>query len=163
MDPINKSNTLTDPEARYRYVLERHDQAIAYYWRASARNKSVYTLTRYGVIVIGAAVTLLATLSSSGKLTDSGLWAYSTPLLAALLTVSSTLLQTFQWEATWREMVLAAEQLEKERDRIRVLGPSNLDAAAELDHLNDVVLEESQGFFDRVLGRSGPPQGKRHA
>jgi len=159
MNPTHETTGVTTPEARYAYVLKRYEDAIGYYWRASGHNKRVYTFARYLVIVFGAAVTLFATLSASGQLTSHAVWNYITPVLAAVLTILSTLLQTFQWEATWREMVLTAEQLEKEHDRIRVVEPAKLDAAKELDHLNNLVLEESQGFFDRVLGRSGPPQG----
>ena len=150
----------TSPDERFAYVLQRYDRAIAYYWRASGRNKKVYTIARYLIIVIGAAVTLFSTLAASGQFAEQGKWKFLTPVLAAILTVTSTLLQTFQWEAAWREMVLTAEQLEKERDRIRVLEPAKLDATAELAQLNSLVIEESQGFFDRVLGRSGPPQGR---
>jgi hypothetical protein len=102
----------------------------------------------------------VSTLAASGQFADQGKWKFLTPVLAAVLTITSTLLQTFQWEAAWREMVLTAEQLEKERDRILVMEPAKLDATSELAQLNNLVIEESQGFFDRVLGRSGPPQGR---
>ena len=51
----------TSPDERFAYVLQRYDRAIAYYWRASGRNKKVYTIARYLIIVIGAAVTLFST------------------------------------------------------------------------------------------------------
>ena len=70
MNPTNETYGVATPEERYNYVLKRYDNAIGYYWRASARNKHVYTFARYLIIVIGAAVTLFATLAASGKLNE---------------------------------------------------------------------------------------------
>jgi hypothetical protein len=72
------------------------------------------------------------------------------PVIAAALTISSGLLSAFQWGAAWQEMVLTAERLEQERDRIRVTPGS--DAARDLDILNKLVLTESTGFFTRIMG-----------
>jgi hypothetical protein len=46
-------------------------------------------------------------------------------------------------------MVLAAERLERERDRIVV---TRGDAAKDLDILHGLVIQESEGFFTRILG-----------
>jgi hypothetical protein len=44
--------------------------------------------------------------------------AITTLLVAAALTIIGCLPQSFQWGAAWREMVLTAERLDQERDRI---------------------------------------------
>jgi hypothetical protein len=137
------------------YVLKRYDDAIRYYWRASAINKRLYKWTRYLVVVFGAAVTLLASMSSSSTL--SGAWAtglaIATPLLAAVLTIIGGLSQSFQWGPAWQEMVLTAQRLERERDRIAV---TRSDPAGDLEVLNSLILAESDGFFMRILGSVQP-------
>ena len=137
------------------YVLQRYDDAIRYYWKASRMNRRLYKWTRYLVVVFGSVVTLLASISSSSMVI--GAWettvAIATPVLAAVLTIIGGLSQSFQWGAAWQEMVLTAERLEKERDRIIV---SRSDAAADLEILNSLVLQESEGFFTRILGSVQP-------
>lgn len=137
------------------YVAKRFDEAIAYYWRHGARNKRAYKWSRLFIIVLGSLVTLLASLSSAAFLKDQAtVFAILTPVLAALLTTVTAFSQSFQWGAAWREMIIAAEQLAKERDRIAVTPDEKLDLAAELQLLNDLILMESRGFFDRLMGSS---------
>lgn len=139
------------PDAGREYVLKRYDEAIRYYWKASALNRRLYKWSRYMVTVLGAAVTLLASVSASSSIT--GDWstavAIATPLLAAVLTIIGGLSQSFQWGAAWQEMVLAAERLERERDRIVV---ARSDPAKDLEILHGLVLQESEGFFTRIMG-----------
>jgi hypothetical protein len=134
------------------YVLKRYDEAIRYYWKASALNRRLYKWSRYLVVVFGAVVTLFASIASSSMIT--GAWsttvAIATPLLAAVLTIIGGLSQSFQWGAAWQEMVLAAERLERERDRIIVSRAS--DPTKDLEILHSLVLQESEGFFTRILG-----------
>ena len=133
------------------YVLERYDLAINYYWKASRMNRRFYKWTRYLVVVIGALVTLLASLSASSAMTGGWQMAVNvaTPISAAVLTIIGGLSQSFQWGAAWQEMVLTAEKLQRERDRIMV---TRSDAETDLQILNHYVLGESEGFFTRVLG-----------
>lgn len=132
-------------------VLKRYDDAIAYYWKSSRFNRRLYKWSRYLVVVFGAVVTLLASISSSSLIT--GAWsttvAVATPVVAAVLTIIGGLSQSFQWGAAWQEMVLAAERLERERDRILV---SRSHPAKDLEILHSLVLQESEGFFTRILG-----------
>jgi ABC-type multidrug transport system fused ATPase/permease subunit len=141
-------------EAGREYVLQRYDQAIRYYWTASRNNKRWYKWTRHLTVILGATVTLLASLSSSELVT--GAWrvvvGIAAPVIAAALTISSGLLSAFQWGAAWQEMVLTAERLEQERDRIRVTPAS--DPARDLEILNKLVLTESAGFFTRIMGNA---------
>ena len=152
----------TDAVNSREYVLKRYDDAIRYYWKASALNRRLYKWSRYLVVAFGAVVTLFASISSSSMIT--GAWstavAIATPLLAALLTIIGGLSQSFQWGAAWQEMVLAAERLERERDRIIVSRSS--DPTKDLEILHSLVLQESEGFFTRILGSvqvSGPKPG----
>ncbi len=140
------------------YVLKRYRTAIEYYWKASRHNKRAYKTTRSLVVILGASVTLAASLSSSKLVASSPVWdttlAIAAPVMAAILTVVGGFSQSFHWGATWRDMVLNAERLERELDRIRVLKAGDLDQAKELATLNALVIEESETFFQRILGGS---------
>jgi hypothetical protein len=140
------------------YVLERYEGSIRYYQTASARNKRWYLWSRYLTIVFGALVTLVAALSSADFVQASApsklAFAIATPVLAALLTILGGFAQNFQWGASWREMMLTAERLERERDRIRVTERGSRSDEEDIALLNDLVISESQSFFDRILGRT---------
>jgi hypothetical protein len=134
------------------YVLQRYEQAISYYWHVSKTNKRWYKWTRYLTVILGATVTLLASLSSSDLIIGS--WktmvGIAAPVIAAALTIATGLLSAFQWGAAWQEMVLTAERLEQERDRIKVTPGS--DPAKDIETLNRLVLSESTSFFARIMG-----------
>lgn len=51
------------------HVERRYKEAIAYYWKASQTNKQTYKTTRVLTVVLGALVTLIASLSSSEFIT----------------------------------------------------------------------------------------------
>ena len=53
-------------------------------------------------------------------------------------------------------MVLNAERLEGERDRILVMKPEERDPAKDLAILNDLVIAETKTFFQRILGGAKP-------
>jgi hypothetical protein len=137
-------------------VLERYRGAIQYYWNSSGSNKRWYKVTRYLAIVLGALVTLISALSSASFVTDTrwvkGAFGLGTPILAAALAIVGGFAQNFQWGANWREMVLTAERLEKERDRFIVTPDAQVDLASELDRPNALILGETEGFFSRILG-----------
>ena len=143
-------------ETKEDYVLERYNKSIDYYWMASRHNKKAYKLTRSLVVILGAFVTLVASLSSAKFIESKPFWdtlfAIASPMLAAILTIAAGFSQTFQWGAAWRDMVLNAERLEKERDRIIISKTEDRNKTKELDNLNDLVIEESETFFQRILG-----------
>ncbi len=138
------------------YILQRYNTAIEYYWRASRHNKKAYKLTRSLTVILGAVVTVVASLSSAEFITKSAFWdmafAIAAPVLAAMLAIVGAFSQTFQWGAAWRDMVLNAQRLERERDRFRVTAPEERDPAKEVSILNSYVLEETQNFFQRIVG-----------
>jgi len=68
--------------------------------------------------------------------------------------------QSFQWEAAWSDMVITASRMEKERDRIAVTPSEQIDAVNELALLDDLVLNETQGFFQRLFGSGGPSKSE---
>ena len=139
-----------------KYVLWRYKLAIRYYWASSKANKKAYKQSRRLVIVLGALLTLIASLASAGFVTDrpwvDTAFSIGTPALAAILAIITGLSQSFQWGATWREQVLTAQTLRKHEDRIKLLSSGDLEAIDEIEKLNDLLLGETQQFFERVTG-----------
>lgn len=152
-------------EINANYVLEQYKNKIDYYWGASNHNKKSYKLYRTLSIVLGSAVTLISSLSAASFVQDTDwariAFALLTPLIAATLAVISGLSQNFHWGATWRDMVINAIRLEKERDRFLATDPTKRDLEAELDILNSIVLEETKSFFRRVLDSEVRPTDKK--
>lgn len=142
------------------YIRNRYAAAIEYYWRASKTNKSWYKTTRSMTVIIGAAVTLIASLSSSTFIEDSTalktLFALGTPILAAVLTITAGFSQSFQWGSAWQNMVLTAQQLQSEFDGYLVTPPAERNYAEEVTKLNQFIIIESEGFFERMLGGGKP-------
>lgn len=149
---------LSDPDA---YVHKAYIDQIAWYWRTSKSNKNSYKSYRYLTIVLGSLVTLIASLSSSEIIALSPFWtrafAIATPILAFVLTVTNSLSQNFQWGATWRDMVINASRLEKEKNRFLATPPAERNHKKELILINDIVLEETQAFFRRILDTEAVP------
>jgi len=136
-------------------LLDRYQERIQYYTKAGQNNKRAYKTARYLTVVLGALVTLLASLSSAFFV--RGTWLESvfdvlTPLLAASLAIVGGFSQNFHWGAAWSDMRIAAERLAAERDRISVTPPDQIDAPRELALLNEMVLDETRGFF-RLVGQ----------
>ena len=73
-------------------------------------------------------------------------------MLAATLAVIGGVSQTFQWGVAWRDMVITATRLEKELDRLRVTPGNQREPVKEMEKLNEIVLVETLGFFDRLFG-----------
>ncbi len=135
-------------------LLERYADQIDWYWTNSSRQKKRFIYTRFTILVLGAVVTLVASLAAATFVEGNSFWDTSfkilTPVLAAVLAVITGLTQTFQWGAAWREMNLAAMALEKERDRIRLTPAYKVDAVAEIERFNDLVIDETRRYFERV-------------
>jgi hypothetical protein len=142
-------------------LLDRYQELIQYYSKASQNNKRAYQTARYLTVALGALVTLLASLSSAyfvrGTWLETG-FDILTPLLAAGLAIVGGFSQNFQWGAAWSEMRIAAERLETERDRISATPPGQIDAVRELALLNAMVLDETRGFFQRIFGTESEPR-----
>ncbi|WDE06658.1 DUF4231 domain-containing protein [Thalassomonas viridans] len=151
MEDLN--NNFTD-----KYIQDRYKDAIDYYWSASRNNKKWYKATRSLTIIFGALVTLIASLASSKYFADDPeletLFALSTPVLAALLTIIAGFSQSFQWGSTWQNMILTAQYLQKEFDKYLVIPESERNYLEEAEKLNNFVITESEGFFERMLGGS---------
>ena len=144
------------------YVLKQYKDKIDYYWAASRSNKKAYKRFRTWSIVLGALVTFISSLSAAEFIQSLDwlriVFAIATPVIAATLTVIGGLGQNFHWGATWRDMVVNATRLEKERDRFMATGPEKKDIEKELDTLNTIVLEETKNFFQRVLDSEVKPK-----
>ena len=141
-------------------IQKRYKAAIDYYWSASRSNRAWYKLTRSLSVIVGALVTLIASLASSKFILTSPLvetiFALGTPILAAILTIITGFSQSFQWGSTWQNMVLTAQQLQKEYDIYLVTPENERRYVDEADKLNNFVITESSGFFDRMLGGGKP-------
>ena len=137
-------------------IQDRYLIAIKYYWAASKANKRWYKITRSLTVIFGALVTLIASLASSKIIAGTPLvettFALGTPVLAAVLTIVAGFSQSFQWGSTWQNMVLTAQQLQKEYDKYLVTPVNERNYAEETDKLNNFVITESEGFFERMLG-----------
>ena len=147
-----------------KYVLERYKNQIDYYWKTSSSNKKAYKRSRTWTITLGALVTLVSSLASATFIDSNDflntLFAVGTPLIAALLTIISGFSQSFHWGAAWRDMVVNASRLEKERDRFLATKHEEKNFQSELDLLNSMVIEETQSFFQRVLDSEVKPKEK---
>lgn len=152
---------LRDNSEEKDHIVKKYEDQINYYWKASKSNKNSYKLYRSLTIILGALVTLIASISSAEFISSDDnlrtLFAVGTPLVAVLLTITNGLAQSFHWGATWRDMVFSAQQLQKELDRVRAIPPGKTDLAKELETLNNLVIEETRGFFRRVLESEAVP------
>jgi len=141
-----------------KYIEERYNDQIGYYWKKSTSNKKMYKQSRFWVITLGALVTIISSISAADFIQmNEGLrilFAVATPIIAGTLTILNGLTQNFHWGATWRDMVVTATRLEKERDLILTTNPEERNPQKELDTLNSIVLEETRNFFLRVLDSS---------
>lgn len=140
------------------YVEQRYRESLQYYWRSSVYNKRFYKVGRILTVVMGAAVTLVASLSSSSLLDNSPVWqgifVFGTPIMAALLTIIAGFTQAFQWGSAWQNMVLAAQRLQGEFDRFMATPTADRCHRDELELINSFVVGESETFFERMLGSS---------
>lgn len=138
------------------YIQKRYNEAISYYWGASTTNKRWYKITRSLTVIIGSSVTLTAALASSQIILNDPtlkvIFQFGTPVLAAVLTIVAGFSQSFQWGSTWQNMILTAQQLQKDYDRYLVTPLDKRNFAEEADKLNYFVITESEGFFERMLG-----------
>lgn len=137
-------------------ICKRYEDVISYYDNASVSNKRWYKLTRSLTVIFGALVTLIASLTTSKVFIDSPAieitLSLATPVLAALLTVIAGFSQSFQWGSAWQNMILTAEHLQKEYDKYLVTPEDKRNYEIEAEKLNTFVINESKGFFERMLG-----------
>lgn len=153
---MNGGGTLEPRAAEKAELLKRYDDQIDWYWKNSGQQKARFIRSRFAILVLGALVTLIASLAAASFVENSEFWdnvfKIATPVLAAVLAVLTGLSQTFQWGAAWREFNLSAMSLEKERDRILLTPPYRIDAVEEISKFNDLVIEETRRYFERVTG-----------
>ena len=160
---VGEQSVLPQPKViDERYVLKQYKDKIDYYWAASRSNKNAYKRVRFWSIFLGSLVTLVSSISAA-EFVQSLNWlrivfAVATPIIAASLTIISGLGQNFHWGSTWRDMVVNATRLEKERDRFLATSLENRSFEKELDTLNTIILEETKNFFQRVLDSEIKPK-----
>lgn len=146
-----------------KYVHQSYDKQIDWYWKASSNNKKSYKRYRFWTVTLGSLVTLIASLTSTEIIMENaiveGVFTILTPVLAALLTVINTLSQNFQWGATWRDMVVNATRLQREKNRFLATDVEKRNYRKELLRVHGMVLEETQSFFKRILDTEAVPMG----
>jgi hypothetical protein len=134
-----------------KHIRGSYEGAIKYYWASSKSNKKWYKLTRSLTIIVGALVTLIASLASSKLFVNYQaleiIFALGTPILAAVLTVIAGFSQGFQWGSAWQNMVITAQYLQREYDKYLVKPESERNYVEEAEKLNNYVINESVGFF----------------
>ena len=143
------------------YVLNQYKSKIDYYWEASSINKKAYKRFRSWSTILGAAVTLISSLSAASFFQGDEIrvaFSIATPVIAATLTVINGLSQNFHWGAAWRDMVINATRLEKERDRFYATCADKKSFEKDLNIMNSIVLEETTSFFQRVLDSEVKPK-----
>ncbi len=142
------------------YIQDRYKKAIDYYRASSKSNKNWHKITRSLTVIVGALVTLIASLATSKIIVEiSALkttFAIGTPILAALLTIIAGFFQSFQWGSTWQNMTLTAQQLQREYDKYLVTPVNERNFSEDAEKLNSFVINESEGFFERMLGGAKP-------
>lgn len=152
-----------------KYVYDFYKNQIDYYRQKASYNKKNYKSFRTLTTVLGALVTLVASLTTSRFITASewveGIFTIATPMIAAALTIINALSQNFQWGATWRDMSVSAHRLETERDRFLTTPLEKRNYKRELEIINQIVLQETKAFFQRVLDSdvvpTAPPDGEQ--
>lgn len=143
------------------YVLNQYKSKIDYYWEASSINKKAYKRFRSWSTILGAGVTLISSLSAASFFQGDEIrvaFSIATPIIAATLTVINGLSQNFHWGAAWRDMVINATRLEKERDRFYATCADKKSFEKDLNIMNSIVLEETTSFFQRVLDSEVRPK-----
>lgn len=158
MSDLDKSKVIDDD-----YVLSQYNNKINYYWAASRSNKNAYKSYRTWTIILGSLVTLISSISAAELIQVPVVMltlSIMTPILAASLTIASGLGQNFRWGSTWRDMLISATRLERERDRFLATSPDKRNLEKELDILNSIVLEETREFFQRILDNEVKPNGQ---
>ena len=143
------------------YVHQAYEKQIDWYWSASSVNKKSYKRYRFWTIVLGALVTLIASLSTTKLISSNeiigSIFTIATPVLAATLTIINTLSQNFQWGATWRDMVVNATRLQREKNRFLATDVKDRKHKKELVLIENIVLEETESFFRRILDTETVP------
>jgi len=137
-----------------KYILEKYQNLIHYYWFTSGSNKRTYKRIRAYNIIIGALVTLTTTLLSvdyiqNNETLNTGLLIVS-PLLAVLLTIMNGFSSGFPFAAAWRDGVVAANTLEKMRDEYIASSPKVRNPRKELGKINAVIENETKSFFKQL-------------
>ena len=144
-----------------KYVHQAYEKQIDWYWTASSKNKKSYKRYRFWTVVLGALVTLIASLSTTELISRNevigSIFTILTPVLAATLTIINTLSQNFQWGATWRDMVVNATRLQREKGRFLATDVKNRKHKRELILIENIVLEETESFFRRILDTEAIP------
>jgi hypothetical protein len=96
-------------EAKFEtYLRERYGKEIEWYDTCSARNKRLYVLFQWSVIILSALIPVLTVALDQKKM-------YITAGLGVLLAIGTAGLKTFKFQENWINYRTIAEALKKER------------------------------------------------
>lgn len=143
------------------YVLEKYRKNIGYNWRSATKNKKTYQFYRVLPIFLGAFLTFATAISSTEYISSNQLlkttFAFGTPLLVVLLTVSNELSRLSRWAENWRDHITIMFTLEKELDKYLASDPDGRDLGRELEKINNIALKGTRAFFKRTLADADKP------
>ena len=153
MSDLDKPKVVDDD-----YVLKQYNDKIEYYWRISSNNKRLFRNYRTWTVILSALLTLMSA-ASAFEFTQNHAWLkYTfqlyTLVIAATLTVMLGLGQNSHSGSSWRDMVITASRLERERDRFLAISPETRSIEKELDIINGIILEDTRSFFHSVVDNS---------
>ncbi len=142
------------PSEKDEHILKLYEDTISYYWQAAHSNEQKYRLSQSGTIILGALVTLSASLSAA-EIVTSIPWlktalTIATPVLAAILTIILAVGQQMGWDTAWRNAIANAERLENQRGEFLATDPAERNHKRELARFQKVTLDEAQAF-DYIL------------
>jgi len=148
-DPENFEQNLAE------YVSKTYDEIAQYYINATEENRKRYDIVRIWTIILGASVTLMASLSAADFIKNvnnlTTIFTITTAVLAAILTILNGLNQSFHWRENWGDLNIFAQRIKIERDRFLSTKPANRDYKKELVLLNTLILEQSTQITKGVL------------
>ena len=133
------------------YVVCRFEENITWYQKRAKKYKNTYSCIRWSIIILGAITTLFSTLLATESIDWlKGIVAYIPAFSAAFLTILTGVSQSFKYGHTWKEMMLNAVNLDRELDSY--LKDPEPDERKYLETLHKYIIEETESFFDRILG-----------
>ncbi len=98
-----------DPKVFDEYLVNRYEDQIGYYEKASAKNQIKYKSYQWLLIILSTLTTILAALPS-----DNSRLKYFIVITAGAVTILSSALKTFQYQELWISYRSTIEQLRPE-------------------------------------------------
>jgi len=121
-----------------KYLKERYEHQISWYDTKSAKNKRLYMVFQWGVIVLSAVVPVMVVCFSR-----NGKWV--TVVIAMILAIGTAALKTFKFQENWINYRTIAETLKKEK----YFYQANLDDYADASDKESLFIERVESLISR--------------